>query len=318
MKPDWTVWKPRLLYGAFAAAAFVLALRFTFPAEAVKERVMFEAGRRGWQVEMAALRPSGVLGLRADGLTLEDRSGLKLPVARLDAGLRVLPLLVGKARLTFDAEVLDGRVTGAADLTGAVRHVSATLSGLDATRASALKKGVNLVVGGRLGGTVDLELPASGDASKASGRIDLSMAATTLSGQLPLPGFTTGLPLPRVPLASVTLTARIDQGRATVEKLESRGGDLELATDDVVVALQQRAEHSALSGKARLRISPGFWQQPATKDLKPLADAALAQSRVADGTYEFQVGGTLGRPLLTPGRGGRGGVGGVGASPGGD
>jgi type II secretion system protein N len=304
MTVNWAVWKPRLLYGGFALVAFVLSLRWTFPTEAVKERVMFEAGRRGWQVEMDRLGPSGVLGLRADGLTLEDRSGLKLSVERLDAGLRVLPLLLGKRVLTLDAVVLDGRVTGSAELSGATRHVSATLSGLDAARAAAMRNQIGPALGGRLGGTFELELPYNGDApdlTKATGRVDLSMAAATVSGQLPLPGFTGGLPLPRVPLGAVTLAVKLDQGRAAVERLETKGGDVELSTEGLSVALQQRLEFAALSGRARLHLAPSFWQQPATKDLKPLADAALMQSKISDGTYQFQVAGTLGRPQLTPG-----------------
>ena len=47
MKIDWIRWRPRLLYGAFTAVAFILALRWTFPAEAVKQRIIVEAAARG-------------------------------------------------------------------------------------------------------------------------------------------------------------------------------------------------------------------------------------------------------------------------------
>jgi hypothetical protein len=40
MKIDWNRSRPRLLYGAFTLVAFLLALRFTFPADAVKQRII--------------------------------------------------------------------------------------------------------------------------------------------------------------------------------------------------------------------------------------------------------------------------------------
>jgi type II secretion system protein N len=263
---------------------------------------MFEAGARGWQVDMDALGPSGVLGLRADGVTVEDRTGLKVPVARLEAGLKVLPLLVGRRVATFDADVFDGRIAGSAELSGALRHVSLTVSGVDATRAAALRKTIGPTLGGRLGGTVELDVPESAaDLPKASGQIELSMAAATVSGQLPIPGFSSGLPLPRVPLGTVTLAVKVERGRATVERLESKGGDVEVSTEGLALTLQQPIEFAPISGRARIRFSPAFWQQPATSGLKSIADAALAQGKVGDGTYQLQVAGALGRPQLTPG-----------------
>ena len=306
MRIDWNVWKPRLLYGGFALAAFLLSLRFTFPTQAVRERVMFEAGARGWQVDMDELGPSGLLGLRADGLTLEDRTGLKVHVERLDAGLRLLPLLVGKRVLTVDAAVFDGRLVGSADLSGVRRRVVATLSGLDAARAAALRKTIGPALGGRLGGTVDLEVAENpADLARASGRVDLTLADATVSGQLPIPGFASGLPLPRVPLGTLTLAVQVAGGRATVEKLETKGGDVELSTEGLAMTLQQPLEYSPISGRARLRLAPAFWQQPATANLKPVVDAALVSSRVGEGTFQFQVAGALGRPQLNPGGGPR-------------
>jgi type II secretion system protein N len=206
--------------------------------------------------------------------------------------------------LTLDARVLDGRVSGSTDVSGDLRHLSATLSGLDVTRAVALRKSVGPTLGGRLGGTVDLDVPFSGnnpDLSKAGGRVELALADASVSGQLAIPGFATALALPRVALGAMTLALKVEQGRAAVEKLESTGGDAELSTEGVVVTLQPRLEFAPVSGRARLRISPAFWQQQATSNLKPVVDAALAQSRVGDGSYQFQVAGTLGRPQLTPG-----------------
>src|SRR5512138_591354 len=111
--PAWLL-RPRLLYGLFAAAAFVLALRWTFPSEAVRERLIYEAGARGWQIDVEQVAPSGVLGVRMDGVALTDASGLKIPVERLDASLEVLPLLVGRRVLDYQASLYEGTVEGSA------------------------------------------------------------------------------------------------------------------------------------------------------------------------------------------------------------
>ena len=103
MKPGWTKNRATLLYGGFAALAFVLALRWTFPSEAVKERLIYEAGARGWQIDVEDVDPGSLLGVRMEGVSLTDASGLKVPVDELDASLRVLPLLVGKRTVAFRA-----------------------------------------------------------------------------------------------------------------------------------------------------------------------------------------------------------------------
>src|SRR5512141_2428368 len=105
--PTWLTLRPRLLYGIFTALAFLVALRLTFPSEAVRERLIYEAGARGWQVDPGRVGPRGLLGVSMDGATLTDANGLKIPVERLDASLRPLPLLIGKRVLAFEAEVFD-------------------------------------------------------------------------------------------------------------------------------------------------------------------------------------------------------------------
>ena len=43
MKIHWKPSRPHLLYGAFTLVAFLVALRLTFPADAVKQRIVLEA-----------------------------------------------------------------------------------------------------------------------------------------------------------------------------------------------------------------------------------------------------------------------------------
>jgi type II secretion system protein N len=299
-KLDSPVVKRRVLYGLFAVVAFALSLRWTFPSEAVKERLILEAGTRGWEIEFGDVGPGGVLGLRASDVRLQDRSGLKIPIDEVTASLQVLPLLVGRQVLAFDGRVYDGRITGTAGLSGDVRHVAMDVAGVDLARAIPLKKATGMDLQGKLAGKVDLALPAAAD-GKPTGRIDLDIAGAGINGGLvPIPGMAGGLPLPQVALGTVAAAVKLDQGKANAEKLEAKGGDAELVTEGVSVVLQPKMEFAPILGKAKVKIQPAFWNKSGTSGFKGIAEMALAPSRASDGSYQFSVFGTLGHPQLRP------------------
>jgi type II secretion system protein N len=297
---DTPVVKRRLAYGAFALVAFALSLRWTFPSEAVRERLIFEAGARGWEIEMGDVGPGGVVGVRARDVRLQDRTGIKIPVDEVTASLRVLSLLAGKQVLAFDGRLYDGRITGVAQLSGDVRHLAMDVAGVDLARALPLKKATGMDLQGKLGGKVDLALPAAPD-GKPTGRIDLDVAGAGITGGLvPVPGMTGGLPLPQVALGAVAAAVKLDQGKASVEKLEVRGGDAELVAEGLSVVLQPKLEFAPIMGKAKLRIQPAFWAKSGTSGFKGIAEMALAPSRGSDGAYQFSVFGSLGHPQFRP------------------
>jgi type II secretion system protein N len=297
-KIDWTVWKPRLLYGAFAFVAFVLSLRWTFPAEAVKERIIIEAGARGWQVDMADVRPGGLLGVRADEVRLEDAAGLKIPLDSLTASLRLLPLLTGKRVLAFDARLFQGQVSGTADLSGDARAVVARVDGIDLAQAPPLKAATGVDLAGLLGGTVDLVVPAAAN-EKPTGRIDLAVQGAGLSGgKIPLPGMgpDAAIPLQKVGLGAITLKVKLEGGKATAEKLEAKGGDAELSADGLNLQLagQTKLEYAPLFGKAKIRLQPAFWAKSGMSQYQSLAEMAKGP----DGGFSLQVFGSLGHPRV--------------------
>jgi type II secretion system protein N len=299
-KIDWKRWTPRLAYGAFALISFALALRWTFPADAVKQRLIMEAAARGWQIDAQRVGPGGVLGLSFEGLTLEDASGLKVPVDELTASLRLLPLLTGKRSIAFDAEVYAGTVRGTADLSGETRAVKLSVAGVDLGLALPLRKALGVDVLGLLGGTADVVLPATAD-GKATGQVDLTVTdAGIAAGQVPIPGMTGGLALPRTSLGAITAALKLDQGRATFEKLEATGGEAELSTQGLYVVLQPRLAAAPLFGRAKIRALDAFWTKPQTQSLRGLAESALASSRGRDGAWNFQLAGSVGRPSFKP------------------
>jgi type II secretion system protein N len=297
MKLDPIVWKPRLLYGAFALVAFALSLRWTFPGEAVKERIIIEAGARGWAVDLGDVTPSGVLGVTADRVQLDDGAGLRIPLDRVTASLRVWPLLTGRRVLDFDARLFGGSVAGRADLSGEPRAFAATVDGVDLAKAPPLRAATGVDLVGRLAGTVDLILPAGAN-EKPTGRVDLAVSEAGLSGgKLPLPGMEGGLPLQKVALGTISLAMKLEAGKAFAERLEAKGGDAELSANGLSLTLsgQPRLEFAPLFGKAKIRLQPTFWSRSGMAAFQSLADSAKG----ADGAYTVQVFGSLGHPRVT-------------------
>src|SRR5512142_324407 len=179
--PSWFTDHPRILYAAFAVIAFGLSLRWTFPSEAVRERLIYEAGALGWQIDVQQVRPSALLGVRMDGVALTDASGLKIPVERLNASLQLLPLLIGRRVLDYQASLYDGTIAGSAGLSGERRRVKVSIDGLELARALPLRKAASMDLAGKVSGAADLTLPG-GAPERASGTLELSIAGAGLGG----------------------------------------------------------------------------------------------------------------------------------------
>src|SRR5512141_1036021 len=107
-------WQKRALYGALFFVAFVVALQRTFPYQALKERLVMEAARQGWQVRIDDIGPSGLTGFEAEGVTLENgaNEAMKVPLERVGASVGRVQALLGRAAVSFDARAFEGRVKG--------------------------------------------------------------------------------------------------------------------------------------------------------------------------------------------------------------
>lgn len=298
---DWTVWRPRVAYGAFFVAAFVLAFRQTFPVEAMKERLILEASARGWQVDSADVGPAGIVGMRASDVILEDRGGTKVAIERIAVSVRLLPLLVGRRSVAFDVRLWDGRIRGTADVGAGDRRVVATVEKVDLARALPLRQALKLELLGLVSGSADVTLAGEPN-GKSTGRIELSVAdAGVNGGQLPLPGMSTPLTIPRVGLGALTAHVVLADGKGTFDRLEARDGDAEIhVAEQLYFVPQARLAGSQLYGKLGVRIADAFLDRPGNSTFKGLLDLALQGARGKDGFYQLQLYGTLGSPQARP------------------
>jgi type II secretion system protein N len=293
-------WKKRAAYGAFFAMAFLFALQRTFPADAVKERLTLEAAAQGWQVRMNDIVPSGFAGVRMREVTLESRDGTRIPVEEARASLQLWPLLLGRRSLAFDLRLFQGRLEGVVEEGRGVQRLALRAEGLDLATAAPLKQATGLDLAGVLGADLDVTLDPR-DPQKTAGRIELSVERAFLGGQLSIPGMPGGLTIPKASLGTVTGRATVKAGKAEFEKLEARGPDLEATGEQLYFMVQPRLEFAPLFGRARVKVADAFWQKAPA--LRAVAEAALASSRRPDGSWQFQVYGSLGHPqakLLGP------------------
>jgi type II secretion system protein N len=293
-------WKRTAAYAAFFAIAFALALRQTFPADAVRERLVLEAAAQGWQVKVADVGPGGFLGVRFTGVTLESREGARLPVEELRASLRPLSLLRGRMGVSFDARLFEGRVQGLFEEGRGARRLAADLQDLDLSRAAAVRRAVGVDLSGTLRGNVDLTLDLR-DGTKSTGKVDLRVdKAALVGGAVQLAALGGPLTLPRAELGTVVAQASVKEGKALFDKLEAKSPDVDAAGEGLAVTLQPRLAYSPIYGKARVKLEEGFWQKGGGAALKSVAEAALGPARGRDGAYHFQIFGTLSSPQARP------------------
>ncbi|MBK9516559.1 MAG: type II secretion system protein GspN [Anaeromyxobacter sp.] len=300
MAIDWTTWKPRLLYGAFFVAAFLLALRQTLPAAAMRDRLVVEAAQRGWKLEAGEAGPAGLVGVGLRDVSLKDKDGLAIPMEELDVTLAALPLLRGRLRVAVAARLYDGRATGSFDLSGAPQVVEARLSHLDLAQAVPLRKAAGLDLTGLATGTARFVLPAD-EKGKLEGRADLTIEGAGLAGgKVPVPGMAAPLTLPALSLGQVTAAVAVAAGKGTFEKLASSGGDATLAGDGLAFTVLPKLDLSPLTGRASIRLSEAFAAKAEGKTVRSLLDLALASGKGKDGAWHLAVAGTLGHPSARP------------------
>lgn len=288
-----------LAYAAFTLVAFVLALRQTFPVDAVGERLVLEAAARGWQLRMADVAPAGLVGVRMDGVTLEAANGARIPLDRLTAKLRLLPLVVGRRAVVFDARIYDGQLLGDAEQGRSSQRLTTRVEKLDLGRAAAMRRLIGVDLAGAVSGDVDLAMDLK-ELAKSTGHLDLGITqAAILGGEVPIPAMGGApLTLPRIGLGTVTAKASVKDGKATFETLSAKGEDVELEGEGLYFVVQPRLELAPIFGRAKVRFSDAFWQKNAS--MRGIVEMALASAKGRDGSYTFQLFGTLGRPQARP------------------
>jgi type II secretion system protein N len=332
LKRSWTRW---LGYPAFFGAAFWLCLYATFPNDALRDRIAAEARQRlGTEVQIGSVRLAGISGvtLRDVSWVADDAAASPSPAPaaaaapagegekkegeqaegeaapaeaqpaapahdgrvvldQVTAKAKLFSLLAGNRAFTFDIDAWGGNVAGVYEAGGESLEVKARLKGVDLAR-SPLRALAGVDLAGKLS-AIDVELTADGeDLTKANGSVTLKGEELQLRG-----GDVQGVELPAMALGTLDGAITVNNGKATFEKFELKGQDLQAELDGYV-RLSSRLKFSTLSGKLRLKPSDEWWNK--NEMLKGMANLALPEGK--DGWRTVGLYGQLAKPNFRPQR----------------
>lgn len=300
-------------YAVFFVVAFLFFSYKTFPYHKLRDyivdRVQFDhvGGRArptGKHLSIVQLEPSWFTGVVATGVQyrseprdpLDPPLELTIPEAR--ARVSILKLLIGRASISFGAELpmgeLEGRVV--TSLLGTPKAFELELERVNLRALGGLRFLTQIPVKGILDGTIELDL--SSGLEEARGQFTLELTGTEIGDgetKLRIPGLPGGVTVPPVDAGRVVLDLPIDGGVGTIRKLEGRG------------------EHFLVDGGGSFRLKTPFDASlfdmllkaqftDAYKSSHPRAETLLdmlekapvaSMARTTDGAYQIRVRGSV-------------------------
>ena len=297
-------------YVAFSLAAFALLFYLTFPYDAVEKRLSAEAASQGLHVTFKGLGP-GFLGISASSVQISKKlepgeDSAPEPIVVRSVAIRPSLFPFGVA---FRGTIFGGKMSGAIGWSSDVA-LRLNLDDLN-TGEETVKTLSGLDLSGKVHGRLSLDIPrtAPTPASKVS-EPDLSLAKGTLSlnvdqlvvnggtMSVPIYGEMTPLDLPKISAGDVEAKITFQKGMGTIEKLQAKGTDVELAGSGTV-KLSKRLEYSEPNVDLRLKLDSGF-----TKRLGMVGAgfSTLPEDRDNPGFRLAKLTGFLGKPVFNPGR----------------
>lgn len=307
---------PKLGYPAFYLFCLGIFLSWTFPYDKLKERIVaqFNAQQRNasnpQQLEIDELDSNWITGVKAKGVRLiqpskdPEKGPTVLAIDEAKARISLLGLLVGSKDVTFRIEAFDGVIKGSYEESSKARDIEVNFDGVDLARVDAIAANVGFPLDGKLFGDVKLSLP-EGKASKGNGTVNLEIrdAAAGKGSEFTLKTNMGPFTLPKLKIGTFTITGEAKDGKLTLSKIASSGGDVDLSGDGKV-QLREVATDANLDVNLKFKLNDSYrgkndktkllFGTPGGKD-KPMVDMML-KSKTSDGFYNLRVGGTLGNP----------------------
>ncbi len=380
---DIPMWKARLLglrpvllrvllYPTVFGFFFVTFVYFTFPYDRLAELIVAQAEAprvtrsgvsqpSGIELSLGSLGPTFLPGLEARDVTVtflpQTTPGAPPPagegaprptvmrIDKLKVRLSLLPLLWGRANVSFSLQGLQGEAEGSASLLlegpppdpplaprpstapappavspgPVLTDLEVTLTNLDMGQVGPVVQAVGLPLGGRMSGTIRLEVP-EGRTSQASGEIHLAVDRMTVGNgqaQYQIPGFG-GVTIEQIRAGRLDLNITARAGVLTFERTAAHSPEFDLAMDGRVT-LRPNTADSALDLGVRFRLTDVYRNksEQAARILTVMEMVPdLRRARRPDGMIAFRCTGTFARaPRCLPDGRGLGATGAGGAMP---
>ncbi len=224
-------------------------------------------------------------------------------VEHAHARVRLLPLLIGRVRLDFGADVFGGRVHGTVPVGGG--ELSVELEGIDLSHIAPLANLASVPMKGVASGK--LVLTSQGKWSKAAGSFSLTVTEMVMGDGKAK--FRNLMPLPQAALGTFEIEGKAEAGVLKLEKFGATGRDLEIIGDGTI-KLREPWDSSVADLWVRFGFSDDYKNtDDRTKALfvdDPPFPALISQDRKLkrakrpDGMWGFHVHGKLGRLRYDP------------------
>ncbi|MFO0619026.1 MAG: type II secretion system protein GspN [Polyangiaceae bacterium] len=147
-----------------------------------------------------------------------------MTITSAHARAQILPLLVGKVRIDFDAQAFGGEVRGQIPIAGGTLTVD--VKDVDFGQVAPLRELVGLPVKGIANGHMDFTSDANGKWAKANGGLDLTVTDVILGdGKAKLLNKAT---LPPAKIGTLEISGKATNGVFVFEKFGATGKDVEL------------------------------------------------------------------------------------------
>lgn len=298
-------------YALFFLFCFVVFSYWTFPWDRARNKLVEEAGKRGYALEIVDMGPSGLSGATLSGVRLlfppepgETGAATELIVEELSVRAGLFALMRGRKALSFDAELAGGAFEGALDL-GSEDELDfeAEFENLNLTQLAALRKYTFVPMRGIATGDIAIHMPT--EVNESSGHFDVTIKDFTVgdgNSKVDIPGWG-GLTLEEANAGDFNFQAEIQEGTMEIERAEAHGTDLQLdATGSVRLA--RPVKRSQLELMFRIKIEDAY------KEKSPKVATALGMveqqrqfkaAQTPDGALQYALKGSLaGRLQPTP------------------
>ncbi|MBM4391625.1 MAG: type II secretion system protein GspN [Deltaproteobacteria bacterium] len=293
-----------VLTGGIGTAA---GLYMAFPSEKAAEYAEWRvhSANDDYALEVGGVHPWWLPGVAADDVTFytvkkarrkKDQEGPTLErvqvlqLDRLAVRAQLLPLLLGKTAVSYQAELLGGSIDGAFARSDTAMELEFEIDELDLGAAPIEKDDLSVSLLGTLSGKADLVLDTE-DVKASTGGLELSFDGLKLGAGSKV----MGIELPAVSFSTAGVKLEVQQGKLEVIEGKFDGDliDMELSGD---ISLNKKLERS----RNRLELVVTL-----PEDLDKLASIAppLKRSRDEEGGFHFSIGGTVLSPTFRPGRG---------------
>ncbi len=282
-------------YAAFFLVSLLLSIYLTFPWDAAKDRLLDVASQyAGGQVTAEKLEPSWFTGFTATKVRYKPpEAEAPIEIDEVNARIKLLALLSGAVGVSAEVPIAKGTVSADLVASDPELDLDATISHVELALVPGLSDGIGLPLGGKIDlvGKIHLD---SKTPKNTQGELDLkAVGLEILKG-----GKVSGFPVPELAIGDFNWKIPIKDGKATFDKQEVKGENVELKLDGTIDILGQL-------DRSLLKLFISFKPTDAFLKKEPILNALLQninRAKGADGFYTYSVNGSVKHPRFAPAR----------------